>query len=566
MTGLAPTLLHPREPGERPWKYLLPVLALAFAARAAIALSGDFVLHPDEIMQYLEPAHRLVFGNGVIYWEYFYGARSWLVPWLVAGVLALCNAVGLGQPAWYVGGVKLVFCAVSLLVPAGMYWFGRRHFGDATARVALLAGAFWYELAGFAHKPMTEFVATALLVGLLALCVRPGTDRRVVVWAVAAPAVLVPAIRMHYAPAALILLGLFFLRSGSKIMIVLAVGAVVAAVGVFDAMSWNGGLFHSYVVNIGFNLVAGGLRAGESPPWQFVWWLTFAGAGLNVLVIALALRDPRRYGLLLGLIAVTVLTHSAQAHKEYRFIFAVIPLWLLIGADLVTRLSTRLDARRQARSSPEAAPRRSFATLLPAGAIGAVFAAVSVAGILNALPYQHHVYRGYSRETGIVRFIRSQDPIFAAYRYLARAPGVAAVWQTDRAYFNLPGYYYLHRAIPLYAGDTAPLIFDDPEASEAEAIARAVTHVVSADAALVIPGYAVEREFGGIRVLRRQAGEPAVRLWRDYTPTITGVDRIMSRVDPDSPVPPPDSGVRFIDEAARPPDEETRRPGPAPQV
>ena len=109
------------------------MLALAFVARAAIALSGDFVLHPDEIMQYLEPAHRLVFGNGVTYWEFFYGARSWLVPGLVAGVLALCDAAGLGQPFWYVGGVKLLFCAVSLLVPAGMYWFARQHFGEAAA-------------------------------------------------------------------------------------------------------------------------------------------------------------------------------------------------------------------------------------------------------------------------------------------------------------------------------------------------------------------------------------------------------------------------------------------------
>ena len=98
--GVAPDLLlHPVPPDERPWKYLLPVLALAFVARAAIALSGDFVLHPDEIMQYLEPAHRLVFGNGVTYWEYFYGARSWLVPGLVAGVLKLFDIVGLGQPA-----------------------------------------------------------------------------------------------------------------------------------------------------------------------------------------------------------------------------------------------------------------------------------------------------------------------------------------------------------------------------------------------------------------------------------------------------------------------------------
>ena len=58
-------LLHLQSPDERPWKFLLPVLVLAFAVRAAIALCGDFVLHPDEVMQYLEPAHRLVFGGAV---------------------------------------------------------------------------------------------------------------------------------------------------------------------------------------------------------------------------------------------------------------------------------------------------------------------------------------------------------------------------------------------------------------------------------------------------------------------------------------------------------------------
>ena len=45
------------------------MLALAFAARAAVALSGDFILHPDEIMQYLEQGHRLAFGNGVVHWS-----------------------------------------------------------------------------------------------------------------------------------------------------------------------------------------------------------------------------------------------------------------------------------------------------------------------------------------------------------------------------------------------------------------------------------------------------------------------------------------------------------------
>ena len=63
----------------------------------------------------------------------------------------LCDAAGLGEPKWYVGAVKLTFCALSLAVPAGMYCFARRHFDETAARIALLAGAFWYELAGFAH-------------------------------------------------------------------------------------------------------------------------------------------------------------------------------------------------------------------------------------------------------------------------------------------------------------------------------------------------------------------------------------------------------------------------------
>ena len=550
VTGIPRLLLHPRTADERPWKYVLPVLGLAFAARAAIALTGDFVLHPDEIMQYLEPAHRLVFGNGVVYWGFFYGARSWLVPGLVAGVLALCEAVGLGEPFWYVGAVKLMFCAISLLVPAGMYFFARGHFGELTARIALLAGAFWYELVGLAHKPMTEFVATALLVAMLALCVRPSPEWPRLLWAMAALAVLVAAIRMHYAPPALLLLGLFFLRTQKKLALTLAAAALLAAVGVFDAITWGGGLFHSYVINIGFNFIASGLRTGESPPWQFIWWLLLSGAGLSLVTMALAVRELRRYGLLLALIVVVLLIHSAQAHKEYRFIFTVIPFWLLLAADLIARLLMRASRPKSSPSAPPATTRQRSFAWVPAAAAPALLTAVAAAGILNALPYQYQVYRGFSRETGIVRFIRNQDPVFPAYRYLAQAPGVDGVWHPDRPYFNLPGYFYLHRAIPFYDSRTGPLIVADRQIGQVEAIADAVTHIVSADPTVAIPGYELERDFDGIRILRRTADTPPVRPWQEYAPTITGVDWIMSHVDPDALPPPPNEGIRFAAEAA----------------
>ncbi len=522
LVPLVDRLLHLQASDERPWKFLLPVLALAFAVRAAIAMCGDFVLHPDEVMQYLEPAHRLVFGSGVTYWEFFYGARAWLVPGMVAGMLKVFDLVGLGEPVWYVGGVKLMFCAISLLIPVGMYFFARRHFGEVSARVALLAGAFWYELVGFAHKPMTEFLATALLMMLLVLCVWSSVDRGRTVWLVVLVAVLVAAIRVQYAPIALLLLGVFFFRTEKKIQLAIAAGAFLLAVGVFDAVTWDGGLFHSYVANIRFNLIVDQGRADETPGYQFLWWLLLASVGLGALCLVVALRDVRHYGFVLAMIALVLLIHSVQAHKEYRFVFAVVPLWLVIGADVVARFGVRVW-----------------------GLVGVLFAAISIGGVLNALPAQDQVYRAFSRETGKVGFIRGQDPIFAAYRYLAHAPGVLGVWQADRPYYNLPGYYYLHRAIPFYDAFSGRIINKDMET-----IAASVSHIVSENTDLAIPGYTVEKQFGDVQIWCRDENDAPIRQWEAYNPIIVGnLDQVMTRVDPNAPKPPPNNGIRFMDES-----------------
>ncbi len=532
-------LLHPQKVDGRPWKHLPLILVLAFAVRASVALSGDFVLHPDEIMQYLEPAHRLVFGNGVIYWEFFYGARSWLVPGLVAGVLKLFDLAGFGQPFWYVGGVKLTFCLISLAVPAGMYFFARRHFSEAAARAALLAGTFWYELIVFAHKPMTEFLATGLLMGLLVLCLSPAADRVRTVWLVALLTVLTAAVRLQYAPLALVLLGLFFLRTEKKWQMTLAATALFLAVGVFDMLTWNlaagsfgkatwdYGLFHSYLTNILVNLTRAERLSIIHPAWQYLVWLLCAGAGLTLLCVAMALRELRRYGLLLALIGLPLLLHAAQTHKEYRFVFVIVPLWLLIGTDLVVRFTTAASRQR-----------------LWTGAAAVVFAAVSSAGLLEALPYQNRSYQGvYIRPPERLGFIGGQDPAFAAYRYLARAPGVAAVVQPEREYALTPGYYYLHRKIPFYARDTLDMVKKD-----LPALTTSVSHVISESSNLFLPGYSVEKVFGPIRIWRREENGVPVRQWRSYAPIINSdYAQLLRRLDPDAPAVPPDSGIQFAD-------------------
>ena len=72
--------------------------------------------------------------------------------------------------------------------------------------------------------------------------------------------------------------------------------------------------------------------------------------------------------------------------------------------------------------------------------------------------------------TGSVNFLRNQDRVFAAYRHLAETPGVAGVWHEDRAYFDLPGYYHLHRAIPFYDAITGRDAFVGADGFDLESI------------------------------------------------------------------------------------------------
>ena len=212
----------------------------------------------------------------------------------------------------------------------------------------------------------------------------------------------------------------------------------------------------------------------------------------------------------------------------------MIPLWLLIGSDLASRAAAWIGGRRRTRAT---------AACWTVRAAGALFAVVSCAGMLKALPAQVLAYRDWSNEATLFGFLRNQDPLYAAYRYLGRAPGVEGVWQVDRQYSSTPGYYYLHRAIPLVRRHLGRGVGHD-----LATLTATVSHVVSAAPDLAVPGYSLEREFGNLRILRRDAAEPPVRQWREHQPVIVFdlVWKTMQRIDADFPAPPANAGIRFI--------------------
>ena len=172
---------------------------------------------------------------------------------------------------------------------------------------------------------------------------RPSSDKiRTKIWLLAFLPVVLAAVRIQYAPIAFMLLGLFFLRTEKKIEFGMVVVASVIVVGVFDAVTWGGELFHSYISYFRYHNAYQTLVASHTanhPGYQYLIWLAIASVGLGLLCVVLALRDVRRYGFLLALLIALLVLHSVPGHKEYRYIFLAIPLCLMIGADILAQFT-----------------------------------------------------------------------------------------------------------------------------------------------------------------------------------------------------------------------------------
>ncbi|HYY12079.1 MAG TPA: hypothetical protein VE781_14170, partial [Kineosporiaceae bacterium] len=119
---------------------LLTVLVVlgGVGLRLVPALGSRSVIYPDETYQMTEAAHRVVFGYGIVPWEFSVGTRSWLGPGLLLPPVLLWRQLGLDG----VDGLGLVRAWVAILAGLGAgsaALLGRRLAGRAAG---LLAAAF----------------------------------------------------------------------------------------------------------------------------------------------------------------------------------------------------------------------------------------------------------------------------------------------------------------------------------------------------------------------------------------------------------------------------------------
>ena len=479
------------EPG-----FVVAALAAGFVLRATIALQGDAMIHPDEIHQVLEPAHKLVFGSGYTWPEFHYGARQWWLAGLAAAVMWMSEAVGAGEPRIYLPAIELVFCALSLLVPYGMYRFATQAYGERTGRLALVAGVGWYELVVLAPKPMTEFVAAGPLLLLMAAAARKeGARTNREAWWASGLAAATGALRMQYAPVAAAMLCIVAWRSraGRRWVLAGSLAALAIAVGAVDGWIWDGTPFHSYLTNARWNLAMP--RPGETPAWLILVQAAGASLGAGLVMLAVACARPKRYGWIVLGAGMVIALHLVPGHKEYRFFYIVIPLWLVVGADVLAR------ARR---------PMRRVA--------GASFALLSAAGLMEMLPLHKEVWRSTHTPGAVEITFKDTDPVITLYRWLRTQENLEGIWHRERKAVTLNGWSLLHRAVPWYdesQGRARRLDESGAWASEH------VSHIVTSDPRWSLRGFDEVKQIGRYRVhQRRLNADKPVRKWKAYRPNM----------------------------------------------
>jgi phosphatidylinositol glycan class B len=389
-------------------------LALRFYARYA----APNIFWPDEFFQVTEPAHRLLFGTGIVTWEWVLGLRSWLFPGLALGLMALGRQFG-SNPAIIQFPLVLFMALASCLPVICGYGWGRHVAGRMGGLVVGAINVVWVDLVYFSTHTFSDVIAGDCLVACLYLGY-PGwrvlSPRRLFAFGVLAG--LTFDLRFQLGPALAVAViwacgGPGWPRAWRPVLT--GVALPVLALGALD-WATLGVPWQSIYLNVWFNLVEGvGGHWGEAPIYAYVALLIVLWSGAVLPVAFGAALGAWRLPLV-GWVSVIVFgTFSLIPHKEFRFIYPALPLVMSLVGVATARLVLRFAA-----SSPfRPINRRSLGAI---AILSWTFISVSVA---RTPEYQ--------------RLWTFKQQALSAFTALSDLPGLCGVGLYHTAWYWTPG-------------------------------------------------------------------------------------------------------------------------------
>src|SRR5580698_8288199 len=373
----------------------------ALALRIGLALGSPNIFFPDEIFQTLEPAHRLVYGYGVISWEWRLGIRSWVLPTFLASVMRATAWMG-SASAGYLLGTTIALSLISLIAVWFGYAWAKRASGTPAAIIAAVACCFYFGFVYFAPKALYEVVAAHVLLPGLYLGVygeKLGERKR-----------------------------LFF----AGLFCVVAAGASLPVLlfGITDWITWSYP-WQSFVLYYKENVVSGpGKELTIVQPW---YWYALVLLVLLGPAVLLLFHGVRRSPFLAIFCAIIVVSHSVIPHKEIRFIYPILAPAITLAAMGIVDLLQEIKHGLNFLDNPRWVV-----------AIGVAFFLVS-SGLLAV-----HCADWYKTRWGGGAFDR-----------LSREPAVCGVGIYRSIWWESGGYTHLHRDVPIIAMESAAQLAND---------------------------------------------------------------------------------------------------------
>jgi len=277
---------------------------------------------------------------------------------------------------------------------------------------------------------------------------------------------LTACLRIQYAPAVLVA-GLWILSRNWKARLLpmgAGVIAVVAVFGIVDAMTWSFP-FYSYWAYFRENIVNHKAAGFGILPWYYYFVSLFVHTGPLALFALIGVRRSP----ILGWISLAVLLpHCLIAHKEFRYIYPVLPILLILAAIGQIDFLQFVERKMQWRFSPQ----NTF--LIAASVV-----------LLCSLALASRFPRWQKARGGL-----------RAFSLLSTDQDACGLAMLNVNWWDTGGYTYLHRPIP---------IFFLPSSDDGTAISQSFNRLVAPQSnAVPLPGYQVSSCQDGICVYRRE--------------------------------------------------------------
>jgi GPI mannosyltransferase 3 len=448
--------------------YLWAFLGLALFLRLWVFHAFPSIYWADEIFQVQEPAHRIVYGTGVVTWEYRLGLRSWVLPGIVAGVVKATAWFAPGSSG-YIIGTALFFSLLSLTTVWFAFSWCRQYFGLHYALLAAFTTTIWFELVDFGPRALSEVIAGNLLLPAIywgALESNQKSENKKRMFFIGLLLGFSACLRVQLAPAVLLVALWIISRNWKARLQTVGAGmlAVLAIFGSVDALTWSVP-FHSYFSYFTEDILHHRAAASGTLPWYYYVSALFVHTGPLVLF---ALVGVRRAPILGWISLAVLLPHSLIAHKEFRYIYPVLPILLTLSSigliDSLQLLARKSKWRLSVRST----------SLVSAGVVLACSLGLSA------------VFPRWHKAGGDLR-------AFSRLSTDSKACGLAVL---DIHWWDTGGYTYLNRPIPIF-------VFSG--AREAASVAPAFNRIVAPQSAVpALPSYSLFSCQDGVCLYRRE--------------------------------------------------------------